>query len=49
MKKRGFSHIELTLILLGVLTVISIFIAAVGENQDYEAPEENYIEQTSRY
>ncbi len=50
MKKRGFSHIEITMVLLGVLTIISIFIAAVGQNQDYDkSQDQDTTEEVARY
>lgn len=50
MKKRGFSHIEITMVLLGVLTIISIFIAAVGNNQDYDkSQDQDNTEEVARY
>lgn len=50
MKKRGFSHIEITMLLLGFLTIISIFIAAIGNNQDYDkSKDQDNIEEVARY
>jgi len=49
MKKRGFSHIEITMVLLGVMTIIAIFIALAGENQDYDKSQETPTEEVARY
>ncbi len=48
MKNRGFSHIEITMLLLGVITIFAIVIALAGQSQDYK-DDKDQVEQVSRY